>query len=312
MRIAILGATSQIAGDLIQSICSDGSHELYLFARRPNSVIAPSTTHPHVLIKHIGDYDSFGLNFEFDALVNFVGVGNPAAVAKMGADIFDITLKFDQIALNYARTHSKCRYIFLSSGAAYGSDFDRPVLHETNAQIPINQLAPKDWYGAAKLHAECRHRSYTDLPIVDLRLFNYFSASQDINSKFLICDILRSIRDRVVFKTTSTNIFRDYLHPRDFFNLLFSVLKSPPTNDVIDCYSRAPIDKISLLQFMQDHFKLDFELNNEDSSVNSTGMKPHYYSLNTNAAKCGYVPTLSSLEGVALESEILLNHCALK
>jgi nucleoside-diphosphate-sugar epimerase len=234
MRIAILGATSQIAGDLIQSLCSAGGCELYLYARRPSSVISPVNIQSRALIKHVGDYDSFGLDFKFDALINFVGAGNPAAVAKMGSDIFDVTWKFDQLALNYIRKNSRCRYIFLSSGSAYGSDFDRPVLIESTSKIPINNLTQQDWYGAAKLHAECRHRSYKDLPIIDFRVFNYFSASQDINSNFLISDIIRSIRDKVIFKTTSVNIYRDYLHPHDFLNLILSVLSSPPANSAID------------------------------------------------------------------------------
>jgi nucleoside-diphosphate-sugar epimerase len=307
MRIAILGATSQIAGDLIQSLCSAGSFELYLYARRPNSVIRPLTTQSRTPIKHVGDYDSFGLNIEFDVLINFIGVGNPAAVAKMGADIFDITWKFDELALNYIRTHSKCRYIFLSSGSAYGSDFDTPAQYESNSKIPVNNLTEQNWYGVAKLHAECRHRSNKNLSIIDFRVFNYFSASQDIESNFLISDIIRSIRDKMIFETASSNIYRDYLHPHDFFGLFLSVLKSPPSNDVIDCYSRAPIDKISLLTFMRDRFGLKYELSGKDSSVNSTGMKTNYYSLNKNAEKFGYLPTLTSLEGVALETEIILS-----
>jgi nucleoside-diphosphate-sugar epimerase len=225
----------------------------------------------------------------------------------MGADIFDVTWKFDQLALNYIRKNSRCRYIFLSSGSAYGSDFDRPVLIESTSKIPINNLTQQDWYGAAKLHAECRHRSYKDLPIIDFRVFNYFSASQDIKSNFLISDIIRSIRDKVIFKTTSVNIYRDYLHPHDFLNLVLSVLSSPPANSVIDCYSRAPVDKLSLLKFMQDRFELNFELIATNSIVNSTGIKPNYYSLNKKAEKFGYLPTLTSLEGVSLESEIILN-----
>lgn len=307
MRTAILGATSQIAGDLIELMCSDGTFELFLYARRPNAVAALLTSHSHASIKHIGDYNSFGINLEFDLIINFVGIGNPAVVAQIGSDIFDITWKFDQLALNYIRTHTKCRYIFLSSGSAYGSDFKRPAMKETVANIPINQLTHQDWYGVAKLHAECRHRSYSNSPIIDLRIFNYFSASQNIESRFLMCDIIRSIRNKTVFKTKSENIFRDYLHPSDLFNLLLSVLNFPSRNDVVDCYSRAPVDKITLLNFMQENFGLHFELSDEDLIIDSTGTKPHYYSLNTNAAEFGYFPKMSSLEGVARESEILLN-----
>ena len=38
MQVAILGATSQIAKDLIVAFSKQDSHELILFARRPEAV----------------------------------------------------------------------------------------------------------------------------------------------------------------------------------------------------------------------------------------------------------------------------------
>jgi hypothetical protein len=58
---------------------------------------------------------------------------------------------------------------------------------------------------------------------------------------------------------------------------------------------------------MQERFELNFELIATNSIINSTGIKPNYYSLNKKAEKFGYLPTLTSLEGVSLESEIILN-----
>lgn len=312
MRTAILGATSQIAGDLIELMCSNGGFELYLYARKPNTVVEKFASKSKVNIKHIGDYASFNFNLEFDLLINFVGIGNPEVLSKMGSEIFDITWEFDQLALDYIRTYTDCRYIFLSSGSVYGSDFKRPATKKTQPKIPINNLKHQDWYRIAKLHAESRHRSHESLSIIDFRIFNYFSASQDISSRFLISDMIRSIHNKTIFKTTPENIFRDYLHPSDFFNLLLSVLNSPAKNDAIDCYSLAPIDKITLLEIMQDRFGLNFEFNHEASVVHSTGTKPHYYSLNNKAAKFGYSPKLSSLDGVVLETEILLKHLTMK
>jgi nucleoside-diphosphate-sugar epimerase len=307
MRIAILGATSQIAKDLIKSMSEAGNHELYLYARRPAVVERPASGRAHGSIRHIGDYTSFSTDLEFDALINFVGVGNPAAAAQMGADIFDITLQFDQLALSYVRARPQCRYIFMSSGAAYGSDFVKPADRYTPAMVPINRFMPQNWYGAAKLHAECRHRAYRDLPIIDVRIFNYFSASQDLNARFLICDIVRSIRDRTTLRTSAENIVRDYLHPSDFYRLIEAALNSSPTNNAVDSYSRSPIDKFTLLNRMKDEFGLNFELVELRTGVNSTGTKPNYYSLNTQASELGYEPKFSSTEGVFMESSILFH-----
>lgn len=306
MRIGILGATSQIARDLTESLGAAGRHELYLYARQPAALKRPSSHPANAAVVHVGDYASFGSGQELDALINCVGVGDPAAAARMGADIFDVTLQFDQLALSYVRAHPRCRYIFLSSGAVYGTHFLKPADRETPAIVPINNLAPQDWYGTAKLHAECRHRAHGSLPIIDVRLFNYFSARQDLSARFLICDALRAIRDHTTLRASAENIIRDYLHPSDFCSLIEALLTASPANAVVDGYSRSPVDKFTLLTRMKDQFGLDFECVEDMAGVNATGTKPHYYSLNTRAAEFGYAPALSSLEGVVREATVLL------
>ncbi len=306
MRIAILGATSQIAKDLVQSFCAQSSHELVLYARRPEVVSQWLASVGLVGRYAVADFAAFSSDEQFDAILNFVGVGNPAQAAAMGASIFDVTLKYDEMALGYVRQHPDCRYIFLSSGAAYGASFDEPVNEKTKATIAINNLQPQDWYAVAKLHAECRHRSLPHLPIVDIRVFNYFSHTQDMEARFLITDILRAIRDKTVLQTSSDYIVRDFLHPADFYQLISVLLVAPATNTVVDGYSKAPIDKPTLLAAMQEKFGLQYEILQAAVSINATGGKPHYYSLNTRAANFEFQPTWTSLESIVKEMQIIL------
>lgn len=306
MHIAILGATSQIAKDLALSFDAHSEHQLTLFARRPEAVRDWLTGVGLAGRYAVDDFEAFGAECRFDAVLNFVGVGNPAQAAAMGASIFDVTLRYDELALQYLRAHPDCRYLFLSSGAAYGSNFSAPVDRDSDAIVPINHLKSQDWYAAAKLHAECRHRSLPDLHIVDIRVFNYFSRTQDISARFLITDILRAIRDQTVLQTSPTHMVRDYLHPSDFHQLVAALLCAPATNAVVDCYSREPIDKLSMLAKMQESFGLRYEIAGEDAGVNATGAKPYYYSRNTRAADFGYQPSLTSLEGILLEAAAIM------
>ena len=307
MRIAILGATSQIAKDLIVAFSKQDSHELVLFARRPEAVTNWLTSVDLQGRHYVKDFAAFNTDEHFDALLNFVGVGDPAQAAAMGASIFDVTLKYDQLALSYLEQHPRCRYIFLSSGAAYGSSFEAPVDENTKAMVAINNLQPQDWYAVAKLHAECRHRSLAHLPIIDIRVFNYFSHTQDISARFLITDIVRAIRDKTVLKTSADYIVRDFIHPSDFYNLVIALLTVPTTNTVVDCYSKAPIDKPALLTAMQENFGLRYEIIETSTGVNATGRKPHYYSLNKRAAVYGYQPKLNSLDGILKEMDKIVN-----
>lgn len=306
MKIAILGATSQIARDLIISFSADEDRHLHLFARRPEEVKQWLKNVELAERYLVDDYSLFHTK-EFDVVINFVGVGNPAQALAMGNTIFEVTLRFDEMVLNYLRVHPTCRYLFLSSGAVYGSDFNKPVNQDTPAIFKINKLAPYEWYGLAKLHAECRHRAHSELSIIDVRVFNYFSHSQDVNARFLITDILRSIRDMAVLKTSPDNIVRDFLHPSDFYQLIRLLLDAPDVNTALDCYSLAPIDKFSLLTIMQEDFGLRYEATKASTNVNATGNKSHYYSLNTLAANFGYQPSLTSLEGVIIETRKVLS-----
>ena len=312
MRIAILGATSQIAKDLVQSFAAYSSHELVLYARRPDAVAQWLTRIGLADRYTVADFAAFGPYEHFDAVLNFVGVGDPAQAAAMGAAIFDVTLKYDEMALDYVRQYPACRYIFLSSGAVYGASFDTPVDENTKAVIPINNLQPQDWYGFAKLQAECRHRTLAHLPIVDIRLFNYFSQTQDISARFLMTDIVRAIRDKIVLKTSTGFIVRDYLHPSDFHGLVSSILASPAVNAAVDSYSKMPVDKPTLLSVMQDKLGLQYEYSQSNVSVNATGGKPFYYSSNIRASAFGYQPAFTSLEGVLIEATAMLHQQALK
>ena len=305
MKIAILGATSQIAKDLIISSSAGDKVHLHLFARRPDEV-RRWLAYAGLTGRYLADEFSLFAKHDFDAVINFIGVGNPAQAVAMGNSIFDVTLRFDELVLDYMAAHPACRYLFLSSGAAYGASFNEPATCNTVATVAINNLAPHDWYGVAKLHAESRHRSHPELSIVDIRVFNYFSRTQDLAARFLITDILRAISEKSVLKTSSDHIVRDFLHPSDFYNLICALLSAPAANTAVDCYSSAPISKLALMAAMQEKYGLNYEITDATASINATGSKPHYYSLNRRAADYGYQPALTSLEGILLESDAIL------
>lgn len=307
MRIALLGATSQIAKDLVLSFSSRATHELLLYARRPCAVTQWLDEVGLSNRYKVADFSAFSQDESYDAILNFVGVGNPAQAAEMGASIFDVTLQYDSMALNYLRQHPDCRYVFLSSGAAYCSDFALPADENTKAVIALNNLKPHDWYSVAKLHAECRHRSLQTLPIVDIRVFNYFSHTQDLSARFFITDILRSIREGNKLITSADNIIRDYMGPEDFYRLLTCVLKAPLLNESVDCYTVAPTDKMTLLSAMSKKFGLVYEVREASVGINATGMKLNYFSKNRKAETLGYSPSKSSLASVMDEANIALS-----
>ncbi len=307
MRIAILGATSEIAKDLILSFAKNNTHSLALFARNPETVkqwlTQAQLTHPY----DTHSFEQFKIADHYDAIINFVGVGNPAKTTALGSGIFDITWEYDNLALRYIEAHPTCKYIFLSSGAAYCSTFEEPANENTKASLDINHLKQQDWYGLAKLHAECRHRALPQLPIVDIRVFNYFSHTQDMSARFLITDILRAIQNKTTLQTSPHFMARDYLHPADFHQLIQLILNATPCNTAVDCYSQKPIDKLHLLQIMQEKFGLIYEIANADQGVIATGNKPNYFSQNKKAGSdFDYSPFYSSESALIEQTQFCL------
>lgn len=305
-RIALIGANSQICKDFIRLNTVTGSAELLLFVR---DVDAMSDWLAEIGLP--GRYPVFGYSRyaeqPHDAVINFVGVGDPSRAALMGADILDITLRFDELIIAELRKNPARRYIFISSGAVYGEHFDQAAGKDTVATYPVNSLGTQNYYAIAKLHAEMRHRALTDLAIIDVRVFNYFSRHQSLDSHFFIVDAINSITSSTVFRTSPDYMVRDFLHPSDFYQLISCLLAAEPHNTVVDCYSAAPVEKNVLLNLLSERFGLQYEIvPGIAAPINATGTKAYYYSTYRRAEDFGYDPQYSSIEALNVEVSALL------
>lgn len=306
MRLAILGATSEIARDLINSLRIKKNYALSLFSRKPAELEVWLKASNPKFIPESYSLTEFSTSMEFDAILNFIGAGNPKLIAELGESFVGLTQQYDELVLDYLKVHPHCRYIFMSSGSIFGGSFDNPIdsstiLPELNADV-----GSKQWYQNAKLAAEVRHRKLADTPITDLRIFNYFSHTQSIESQFLMANIARALVNQSILEVSPDPIIRDFLHPDDFCKLVVSVIEAQPANQVVDCYSKAPISKHQLLESLQSKLGLQYQFNDTLLTANPTGVKTHYYSKNIFAQKLGYKPKYTSLGGVTLELERLL------
>ncbi len=302
--IAILGATSQIAKDFILQAHNAFAPEFLLYARSPEKVeaflAAHQLRHPVFPLSAFGQHDCA-------AILHFVGVGDPARAKSMGAEIFDVTLATDQQALAYVAANPATRYVFMSSGAVYGTDYEQPVNDATAAVVPLNDLQPQHYYGVAKLYAEARHRALPQNTIIDLRIFSYISRSLDLGTRFLMADLANALRNKTVFRTDDQEIYRDFLHPSDFCQLIQACLTAPPgTNQALDVYSLAPIGKKELLRALQERFGLKVEITPSINAVHATGRKPYYYSESRRAEALGYRPRYTSRDAIVEEMNFIL------
>ena len=298
-RIAILGATSQIARDLIPRLANQ--HELALFSRRPEAISFWLARRSVPLPVKVEEFDTFSSG-SYDAVVNFVGIGDPARCAAMGREILDATLSIDDLVLSYLEKNPTVRYLFMSSGAVYGTTFSEPASKTTPTRLMINDFKNSEYYSFSKISAEIRHRMRQDLAIFDIRIFNYFSRTQDLRQRFFLSDIVRSIVDGETLRTTDEYIVRDFIDQRDFSHLVLNLLSCEPANTPVDCYSLATIDKPSILKIAAQEFGLKYEVSsNGGGAPVMTGHKTHYYSTWRKAADFGYIPEWDSATSITEE-----------
>lgn len=307
-RIAILGATGHIAKGLIAGFLEAGGAELFLFARSPEQVqlflagYPPGTNLP-VTIKPFSDFCST----PYTAVINCVGIGNPARLAEGMASIFRITETFDNLVLDYVNEHPDTLYINFSSGAAYGTEFSSPAAMTGKAVFTINSLDASEYYGIAKIHSEAKHRAMKDRNIVDLRVFGYFSRFIDLEEKFLLSEIVTCLRANREFVTGTANIVRDFVTPHDLLRLITACLSHGVINDVFDVYSLKPATKFEIIDYFARQYGLKYRVDDTCSPFSVTGLKDCYYSTNDKATSIGYVPEFSSLAGIEHEVSSLLS-----
>lgn len=308
--IAILGATSQIACDFLISCGRTASFALY--ARNPAKVAAFVAANGLPSQWCRGTLDELRRDAErgetFAAVINFVGVGDPAKAGTLAGGIFHATTTSDEIALEVSARNPAMPYIFLSSGAVYGDGFETPA-HETKpATFQINPICPSSYYAIAKCHAEAIHRSCPNQTIIDLRIFNYISRTQDIGSRYFVIDMVGAIMRGDIFETSDEPMVRDFINPEVFRDLVRTIMVVPPgTNRPVDAYSAAPISKSEMLNIMSSEFGLKYKIVDKPNIINATGRKDRYYSEFKSASDLGYVPLYTSADIIRREVAAMLD-----
>lgn len=292
-RVAILGANSQIARDYIESSLEKNKRELHLFSRNPMGLRDLVGSKYAARFKCL-EYDRFGLD-SYNLIINFVGGSDPVLIANMDKDIFTITDHYDDLAISYLNKHSRCKYIFISSGAAYGDVFSSaPASELTKANFDFNNLAPADYYGAAKYLAEQRHRKLAELNIIDIRIFSYISKRQNLDSKLFLPQVIAAIKNKAKFLTSDEEMWRDYIGPEDFFQLIELLLSINKLNISLDCYSKNSVEKLEILSNLREKFGLIYDVSNEYALKQNS--KKYYFSKNKLAESYGYLPEHGSLD----------------
>lgn len=303
IKIAIIGATSHIAKGLILFLKDDKTIELHCYARNLEKVASFSKLidYKNPILKSFSD-----LNDDIvDVIINCIGISYAPDLNSLSENVFELTEKFDFLILDYIKKNIGTTYINFSSGAVYGTAFNKPVSNTTQTIIDVNNILSEDYYRIAKLNSEAKHRSLNSYNIIDLRIFGYYSRFIDLSKNYLMSDIISCIKENRTLITSPNNIFRDYVHPNDLFNIIKACFEAKNLNQALDVKSKKPISKMEILQFFKQKYNLKVQIIQDFGTKPPTGEKLNYYSENINIETIKFSPKHSSIECIETETEEL-------
>ena len=298
-RVAILGASGQIGKGLTLELMRE--HELLLFARDTNRAKTFLSTHQAADSSiEVLPLQEFG-KARFDAVVNAIGPGDPRLIRAMGAEIFRVTERFDNLVLDHLERYPDTIYVNLSTGAVYGKTYTEAATERSRFTMAVNRMGATDFYPLAKLAAEAKHRGLAELSIADVRIFGYFSRHIDVDGGFFLSQLSNCVIEAKTFRTNSTDFVRDYISSDDLSSFVSALLKGRGGNGAYDIYSASPVTKFELLEELGRAFGLCYEIDERKAESIARVEKPRRISEHDAAETIGYVPRRTSLEVVLRE-----------
>ena len=302
MKIAIMGGSSHIAGNLAMRFAADPGAELALFCRSRGPV--EEFVRRFCAGGQVEIFDSYR-NFadhHFDAVIDCVGAGAPGTPDFSPRNWFDTVQRFDDMAVEYLeKCNPEAVLITFSSGAIYGTRTPGPFSGTSCCEIPVNALEVSDYYTISRLYAEAKHRARRDLRIVDLRIFSFFSRFIRVDAGYFMSDVLKALLDREPMVTSPQDMVRDYVAPDDLFDAVRFCIGMGKVNGAFDVRSAGPVSKYRILERFGKEFGLRWSF--ADVPVSPNGAKPVYCSTDTALEEAGFRARLTAEDGLVCETE---------
>jgi len=302
-KIAILGASGHIGRNLVWYLSQEKQYDLVLFSRDKSKLKneIKSFCKKEALVTTYTNFD----NYDYDVIMNCIGISDPKEIQQEESSIMMITEHYDNQIIEYLKKHRNSICINMSSGSVYGHKFINPVNDSSSCELDLNKPSPGLFYSAAKLYSEIKHRSLTDLNIIDLRIFGFFSRFIDVKTKFFMSELVSAIKYKEKFLTSPIDFIRDFVHPSDLFSLVQKCMNQSQLNTAYDVFSKAPISKFEIIDSLSKIYDFKYELG-EEAFCSPTDIKQNYYSLSRKAEILGYSPKYSSLETIIDEIKYML------
>ena len=292
-KVVILGSNSQISKDIIIKFYRK-KFNLFLFSSNKKNLIKWLKQKELSRNIKVLEYSKFGKE-DYNLIINFIGSSDPNKTNNLTKLDYDIYNKYDDMVLNFLKTNPSCKYIFISSGIICKSE----KLRFLNLSFSLSTFLRNKtyWYKKTKIDIENKHRNFSDRNIVDLRIYSYVGQNIDLASELFLSQIIRAIRKSITLEVSPINFRRDYLHEDDLFNIIQKIIETKRLNIPLDCFSRKPVEKFTLLENLKLKYNLKYIVKSKNFFKKKI-LTDNYFSLNRDAKEIGYNPKFNSEDGI--------------
>ena len=238
MVTLVTGGTGFVGANIVKDLADNGHHVVSFDINGPDKLLegfVGQASSPVAFIQgDIVDPESvarLGLDYQIDKIVHAAvyTVNREALEIERSRDVIAINLEGTANLLELARTQQTKRFIYVSSGAAYGSAL--PSDQTLNEETPP---VPENLYGITKFASEMITRRYGQLhglSTATVRLSTPYGPMERVTGHRAVMSVFHDWTGRVArgegITTEDMDDGRDYIYITDIADGLRTVLDSP-------------------------------------------------------------------------------------
>ena len=238
MVTLVTGGTGFVGANIVKDLADNGHHVVSFDINGPDKLledfVGQASSRVAFIQGDIVDPESvarLGRDYQIDKIVHAAvyTVNREALEIERGRDVIAINLEGTANLLELARTQQTKRFIYVSSGAAYGSAL--PSDQTLNEETPP---VPENLYGITKFASEMITRRYGQLhglSTATVRLSTPYGPMERVTGHRAVMSVFHDWTGRVArgegITTEDMDDGRDYIYITDIADGLRTVLDSP-------------------------------------------------------------------------------------
>lgn len=248
MKMLVTGARGFIGAGVIRAAHREG-HQIIATDHAAQGRELPAGV--EVIVGDVTRPEPWRSAFEgVDAVVHCAAVHRPGEIADDTVRAIEVNLRGTRLMLEAAADAGVKRFVYLSSGKAYGEPLGFPSRED-------DLVNPIESYGLAKVVTEnfCRHFSAnTGMRCVALRPFSVYGPGQDFDTGYIGQLLEGWMRGTPVVLSGHAGFLRDFVHVDDVIDVCLAAACADTPFDVVNVGSGSATSLGSLVELSAELF----------------------------------------------------------